>query len=50
MKKLISIIITLVYFTLSGQSNIESSIIFPLQGQHVHSSSIVQLPNGDLLT
>lgn len=50
MKKFILIIISLVYFTSSGQTNIESSIIFPLQGQHVHSSSIVQLPNGDLLT
>lgn len=50
MKKFIIIIITLVYFTLSGQTNKESTLIFPLQGQHVHSSSIVQLPNGDLLT
>ncbi len=25
------------------------ALIFPLQGQHVHSSSIVELPNGDLL-
>ena len=25
-------------------------LIFPLQSKHVHSSSIVELPNGDLLT
>jgi predicted neuraminidase len=27
----------------------EGQIIFPLQGKHVHGSSIAQLPNGDLL-
>ena len=27
-----------------------SELIFPLQGKHVHSSSIVELPNGDFLT
>jgi predicted neuraminidase len=26
------------------------SLIFPLQDQHVHSSSLIELPNGDLLT
>lgn len=33
-----------------GQSSFEGKLIFPLQSQHVHSSSIVELPNGDLLT
>jgi predicted neuraminidase len=28
---------------------IQSSIVFPLQPQHVHGSSIVSLPNGDFL-
>ncbi|WP_162341088.1 sialidase family protein [Cyclobacterium salsum] len=28
----------------------QEQLIFPLQGQHVHGSSIVALPNGDLLT
>jgi predicted neuraminidase len=27
----------------------QETLIFPLQGEHVHSSSLVQLPNGDLL-
>jgi len=34
---------------LAGQQGLESGLIFPLQAQHVHSSSIVELPNGDLL-
>ena len=29
--------------------DMESQIIFPLQDKHVHGSSIVELPNGDLL-
>ena len=28
---------------------VQEEFIFPLQGQHVHGSSIVSLPNGDLL-
>ncbi len=32
------------------KSEFESQIIFPLQDKHVHSSSIVELPNGDLLS
>jgi len=35
---------------LYGQPELENELIFPLQEQHVHSSSIVELPNGDLLT
>ena len=31
-------------------SPFKSSYIFPLQKKHVHSSSIVELPNGDLLS
>jgi predicted neuraminidase len=34
-----------------GQRYLEkSSLIFPFQSQHVHSSSLVSLPNGDLLS
>ena len=32
-----------------AQSKIQYNPIFPLQGKHVHSSSIVECPNGDLL-
>ena len=32
-----------------GQSKTEGELIFPVQEKHVHSSSIVELPNGDLL-
>lgn len=28
---------------------VDSALIFPLQGQHVHGSSVVELPNGDFL-
>ncbi|MEN8226737.1 MAG: exo-alpha-sialidase [Bacteroidota bacterium] len=35
---------------LFGQQGVEGQLIFPLQEKHVHSSSIVELPNGDLLT
>jgi predicted neuraminidase len=34
---------------LFGQQEPESRLIFPLQEKHVHSSSIVELPGGDLL-
>jgi predicted neuraminidase len=50
MKKNISIIIVFLSITLFGQSTFDSSLIFSLQEKHVHSSSIVELPNGDLLT
>ena len=48
-------IITFVSFILSaailsGQNGPDSELIFPLQEKHVHSSSIVELPSGDLLT
>ena len=45
---LVSII--LITANLHGQQGAESELIFPLQEKHVHSSSIVELPNGDLLT
>ncbi len=35
--------------SVSGQGKFSSELIFPLQPQHVHSSSIVELPNGDML-
>lgn len=31
-------------------SSFQSELIFPQQEKHVHSSSVVELPNGDLLT
>ena len=40
----------LIAANLHGQQGAESELIFPLQEKHVHSSSIVELPNGDLLT
>lgn len=33
----------------SGQESLQSRLIFPAQAKHVHSSSIVECPNGDLL-
>ncbi|MEN8193267.1 MAG: exo-alpha-sialidase [Bacteroidota bacterium] len=50
MKGLILIIVLALSHLLLGQAKIESSLIFPFQEQHVHSSSIVELPNGDFLT
>ncbi|MCB9208739.1 MAG: exo-alpha-sialidase [Ignavibacteriales bacterium] len=32
-----------------SQQNIKENLVFPIQEKHVHSSSIVELPNGDLL-
>ncbi len=47
----------LLLFTLSGQAQstvtsnaiIQQELVFPFQDEHTHGSSIVQLPNGDLL-
>ncbi|MEA3478253.1 MAG: exo-alpha-sialidase, partial [Bacteroidota bacterium] len=49
--KTLAIVISMVLITstLHGQLGVESELIFPLQEKHVHSSSIVELPNGDLL-
>ena len=33
----------------AGESSYEERLVFPLQPKHVHSSSIVECPNGDLL-
>lgn len=33
----------------AADSSFRSEFLFPLQGRHVHSSSVVELPNGDLL-
>ena len=40
-----------IYFPIlvHAQSEIQDNPIFPLQGKHVHSSSIIECPNGDLL-
>ena len=51
MKKIISILsVILLTVNLFGQKKAKSELIFAMQEQHVHSSSIVALPNGDLLT
>ncbi len=51
MKKNIMIIILIITaINLFAQQELVSQLIFPLQKQHVHSSSIVELPNGDLLS
>ncbi len=51
MNKIISVLSILLFTShLFGQQEPENELIFPLQEQHVHSSSIVELPNGDLLT
>ena len=51
MKKLLTILLIMVTGTIiQAQQDLQSKLIFPFQKQHVHSSSIVELPNGDLLT
>ena len=49
MKKLVTLLILFQLFTFSGFAQFESALIFPVQEKHVHSSSIVELPNGDFL-
>lgn len=34
----------------AGEEDFHSQIIFPYQAEHVHGSTIVELPNGDLLS
>ncbi len=48
---MIKIIFSLFVFTLPlfAQNPLSGELIFPLQPQHVHSSSIVELSNGDQL-
>jgi predicted neuraminidase len=51
MKKIMTFLfITLFTLNVCGQQNIVGELIFTLQEQHVHGSSIVELPNGDLLS
>lgn len=49
--KRISILLSVILLStnLFAQEGTKNEIIFPVQEQHVHSSSIVELPNGDLL-
>ena len=50
MKMIITLLISMFLpIQLLAQSEIRYNPIFPLQGKHVHSSSIVECPNGDLL-
>ena len=50
MKLIISLLITITLpAQLYAQSQIQNTHIFPLQEKHVHSSSIVECPNGDFL-
>lgn len=48
MRRLVMLILIL-SFSILGLAQIGGSLIFPVQEKHVHSSSIVELPNGDLL-
>jgi predicted neuraminidase len=58
MKNIRLFIVLLFVFTLNGMSQTRNSknaivseeIMFPFQNEHVHGSSIVMLPNGDLLS
>ncbi len=52
MKKYVSVSILAIFFStqLQAQNRLESSFIFPIQDTYVHASSLVELPNGDLLT
>ena len=36
--------------TETSKAIVQQEIMFPYQGEHTHGSSIVQLPNGDLLS
>ncbi len=47
--KILSVVLLFLSLTLSGQARIDSALVIPVQGKHVHSSSIVELSNGDLL-
>jgi predicted neuraminidase len=50
MKFIITLVISISFpIQLHAQSEIQNSPIFPLQSKHVHSSSIIECPNGDLL-
>lgn len=49
MNRTIILIIFVLSVTTHALDQFQSEFIFPLQNKHVHSSSIVQLPNGDFL-
>ncbi len=42
-------IIFLSFSLIAQEKNLKTSFIFPFQDKHVHSSSIIELPNGDLM-
>jgi len=44
-----TLILTVFAVQVRAQSEIQDKPIFPMQGKHVHSSSIVECPNGDFL-
>ncbi|MEN8193268.1 MAG: exo-alpha-sialidase [Bacteroidota bacterium] len=51
MKKILTVVILLfLVANLLAQQELLNELIFPSQEQHVHGSSIVELPNGDLLS
>ena len=55
MRRLFVLILTLglpflAFTQKSANSLVESMLIFPGQEKHVHGSSVVALPNGDLLS
>jgi predicted neuraminidase len=45
----VALVIVLASLSIQAQSNYKDETIFPLQNKHVHGSSIVECPNGDLL-
>ena len=44
------LLISLTYTILFGKPYFQENSIFPLQDKHVHGSSIIEAPNGDLLS
>lgn len=51
MKTITSILLAILLSSnIFAQNETINQLLFPLQEQHVHSSSIVELPNGDLLS
>ncbi len=43
-------IIFLSFSLIAQEKNLKTSFIFPFQDKHVHSSSIIELPNGDMMS
>ena len=51
MKKILSAVyLILLSASLFAQQGLAGELIFPVQGEHVHGSSIIELPNGDMLS